>query len=299
MPSLEALKLRMNESWSRRHRLNGRLSDNVLQQGRAYADGFLDELRLSRQSWQPVKLSGSASAIVLAGREGDLKFDCLRELNRLPLQEIIVVLEDAAGRDYDALRALPGITVVHVGTALQRDSGRSIGARLLRTDTMLFCDAHAPIPAERLAYLLAAVDSGADVAISETTDALGVFRKWDELSRVKAFVNWSLGRPDLLANSNSELPNAWSRRAVNLVGEAALSLPPVAQQTALYHQLNIVVCRNVHPVGNLRESGGLGVNSLAAFGHLAALKAAMDHRGGRLSHPDRVRRRGAAGGAAH
>lgn len=300
IPQSDELRLRLNESWSRRHRLNGSLSKSLLLQGKAYADGYMDGLRLNRQSWLPVPLQGSAAAVVLAGRGMAAEPASLQELMRLPLQEIIVVLEDAAGGDYHTLSQMPGLTIVHAGTMLERDMGRSIGARLLRTDSILFCDGHVPIPAERLAPLLAAVDSGADVALSDTSDSLGLFRDWDELSRVKAFINLSLGRPDLLANSNQELPCAWSAKALRLVGEASLALPPVAQQAAIHHHLNIAVCRNVSRGGagggNRRADGLHTANKHATYAHLAALKAAMALNGNRLLHPDRSRRRGAVGG---
>jgi hypothetical protein len=108
---------------------------------------------------------------------------------------------------------------------------------------------------------------------------------------VKAFINWSLRRPDLGANSAETLPNAWSRRAIETVGITALAVPPAAHQAAIDHNLNIAVCPNI------RESKDKsGTTKLSLDEHIEALKAAMELKGSRLTFYDRVRRRSHAGG---
>ncbi|QYR23021.1 hypothetical protein KZ483_08885 [Paenibacillus sp. sptzw28] len=284
------LKRRINDSWTGRcgSRDGGQITDLLLRQGKAYADGFTDALRWPRQSWLPVPLDRTAAAVVLTGGKA-IDRGSLEELLRLPLQEIIVILRDAEGREFSQIRNVPGITIVYPGEPF--GGIRSVGAKISNVDTVLFADGSKRIPAERLAILLKTVDSGADVAISDTTASLGVFRNWDDLSRVRAFINWSLRRPELGANSAETLPNAWSRRAIETIGITALAIPPIAHQAAIGHDLNIAVCPNIREPKEKDGSTKLSLDE-----HIEALKAAMELKGSRLTLYDRVRRRSHAGG---
>jgi hypothetical protein len=288
------LKLQINESWTRRCGRRGAptVSESMLiKQGKAYVNGFTDALHWPRQLWLPLPLRGTAAAVVLAGGGRPIDPASLREVLRLPLQEIIVVLEDSDGLGYGVVRSVPGITVVHPGEPLGRDIGRAVGANISRMDIVLFMDGSTKITAERLAPFLTAVDNRADIAISDTTAPLGAFRNWDDLSRVRAFINWSLKRPDLLANSVTVLPNAWSRKAIEKVRTAALAIPPIAHLAAIDHNLKIVVCQSIRQTQLDDDSTKLSIGD-----HIEALKAAMALKGSRLNLHDRNRRRGAVGG---
>jgi hypothetical protein len=234
---------------------------------------------------------------VLAGPDFDA--GAVSELVRLPLRDVYVVLEEKAGPlVLSAIRAIPGVTVVDPEQPPGTHAGRALGARIAYTDIVLFADGRTRIAAERLAPFLTAVDGGADVAIINRAASLGTFRSWDDLSRVNAFVNLSLGRPDLKANSAQELPNAWSRQAIDAVGTAAFAVPALAHRIAIERRLAIRACPEPYrPAERHGYSGQGSGNWLHNFaGYITALKAAMDAKGARLSLPDKVRRRSAAEG---
>ncbi|WP_236342611.1 hypothetical protein [Paenibacillus plantiphilus] len=285
------LQLLLNESWTRCSKYRGgtRLTDSMLREGQSFSEGFMDALHAPRQVWLPVPLLKSASAVVLACG-GMIAADVLQELVRLPLQEIIVVADGWDASTLVMARSHPGVTIVHISQEIGDDAGRSLGAKLNGSEIMLFVDGRRRIGAEYLAHYLNAIDGGADIALNDVTGRLGSFRQWDDLSRVRAFMNWSLGRPDLGANSVTALPHAWSHESLKAIGTSALAVPALAQQAAIGHKLRFVACP-------CDRSNPIEAAAADAVGdHFEALQAAMQQQGNRLDLPDRVRRRSIAGG---
>lgn len=291
---LKRLQLLLNESWTRCCKYNPgmRLTENLLRQGQSFAEGFTDALRVPRQRWLPVPLLKTASAVVLSCG-GANAANALQQLARLPLQEIIIVTDSRDTGNLATARDYPGITVAQLAQEIGSDGGRSIGARLNGSDIILFVDGGgAARGAEGLAHYLAAVDGGADIALSDKSAWLGSFRAWDNLSRVQAFMNWSLGRPDLRANSVAALPHAWSREGLKAIGTSVLAVPALAQQAAIEQKLRFVEC----PCERNAQLETAGANANVIGDHFEALQDAMRKQGSRLALPDRVRRRNMAGG---
>ncbi|SFJ03285.1 hypothetical protein SAMN02799624_03099 [Paenibacillus sp. UNC496MF] len=288
-------KLRMNEHWTRYCQRGGRRARGPAQ-GRAYADGFADGLRLPRRGWVPVALARTASAVVLAGSRASA--EAVEQLLRLPFQDVVVVLENAGPDAFARLRDLPDVTIVHTRERLGADVGRTVGARMTRAELVLFADGEAAVPAEQLAVLLAEAHAGCDLVLADVSGQLGPFRGWDDAARIRAFVNWSLGHPELNANSVAVLPHVWSRAGLERVGLPQLAVPPMAQRAAIELGLRIR-CRPVaapKPGAGADPAGAAAKAKLAAGDHIEALRAAMRAKGARLSLPDLARRRSAAGG---
>ncbi|MFC5648067.1 family 2 glycosyl transferase [Paenibacillus solisilvae] len=299
-----SLKQRINESWTRRceQRPSSSLTGKRIADSSHYAEGFMAELNLPSQAWLPVPKHQSAAAVVLPS--SGLNIAAIQELLRLPLDEIIVVLEAQGEKGFAEARRLPGVTIVHITESLGQDVGRAVGAKLTKAETVLFTDGSVFIPAERLAFLLAAADSSTDVALSDISGAVGLFSQWDDITRIRAFMNWSLGRPDLAANSAADLPQAWSRRAIQLVGAELLAVPPVAHQFVIQHKLTVtayLIQKGTHSLirRTIAPFSDTAAERLIIGDHIEALAAAMEHRGSRLSYLDRSRTRiaGRGGGS--
>jgi hypothetical protein len=303
----DALKLFMNECWTRlwKRKGKGQADEKAARAGSLYAAGFAEAIGLPAMNWLPVALGKTAAAVVEAGP--CMKLEAVRELARLPLQQLVVVLSDQADADrYAALRTIPGVTIVHPAQAPDADAARALGARLAEAEIVLFADSRHLVAAERLMPLLAAIDNGADIALADRMQQLGLFSRWDEVSRVVAFMNLALGRPELLANSAAALPHAWSKGALAQIGRL-LAVPSEAHRAAIENRLNIALCRNAGPIGGKTKNAASAgrpqsPEAGAAFAqieaHRSALQAAMAKKGSRLELPDRVRRRSAAGAGA-
>ncbi|SDW82030.1 glycosyltransferase family 2 protein [Paenibacillus sp. CF384] len=296
-------KLRMNERWTTRcagRNHTDALRVKLLSEGRAYADGFAAALNLPRGMWQPIAMGKSVAAVVLS--VPGMNPSAINQLLRLPLQEVIVVLEGGSEGEFAELRAVPEITIMQIGESLGADVGRAIGARMTRSDIVLFADGQSIIAAEQLALMLSVAETGADIVVADQTPSLGIFKTWDEAARVRAFMNWSLGRAELLANSVELLPHAWSRHGMETVGVSTLAVPPMAHMAAIQHKLMVRSCSlsKVRKNKTVAIRGPVGVVSkeLSLGDHVEALQTAMRSRGPRLAFPDQVRRRAAAGGTA-
>lgn len=239
-----------------------------------------------------------AAAVVTACNEEELLPLVLRELAKLPLEETIVVLNGCTDNSLAAAQACPGVTIVHYADRLGHDVGRAIGAKLSSADGILFVDGDLPIPAERLKLFLAAVANGVEVALNDITPYLPRFRDWDDVTRLKSFLNLSLRRPDLRANSLTSIPHAISRQALDKIGTSVLAVPPMAQAAAIEAGLHIRTAASidVFRTNRLRECNVGNNNETARLiigDHIEALKHAMGHGGNRLGGSDANRRRNA------
>lgn len=226
----------------------------------------------------------------------------LRELSRLPLHELIIVVNGSTDASLALARSVPIATVVHYQAPIGHDVGRAVGARLATSDILVFIDADFKIPAEQLVPFVAAVHRGMDVALNNITPHLKLFPLRDKVTRMKEYLNLILNRPDLQANSMTAVPHAISRRALEAIGYRQLMVPPKAQAAAIMKGLVIGAPGNVEVLkANRHKTQNVGernmVSDLIVGDHLEALHLAMTERGERLSFPDRSRKREWLGGA--
>ena len=223
-----------------------------------------------------------AAAIVTACNEEKTISSVLSELRRLPLQDIIVVLNGCTDRTYEKAIEHPGVTVVHIPERLGYDVGRSIGARLTTADIVLFTDADIPLRAEELAPFLLAVQRGMDVALNHLTPLIPVFEQQDQVTRCKAFLNRMLERADLGADSMTAIPHALSRRCLDALGTDVLAVPPLAQARAIIQGMRTagvctvnVLARNRRRASMNRGTGN-PVEQLIIGDHAEALSAILN-----------------------
>lgn len=241
-----------------------------------------------------------AAAVVMACNEEQTLPLVLSELAKLPLEEIVVVLNGCTDGSFREARSYPGATIVHFPDKIGHDVGRAVGARMCTADIVLFVDGDFRIAAEKLKPFIAAVARGADVALNNISPYLPLFRDWDDVTRLKAFLNLSLGRPDLHANSLTSVPHALSRRAIERIGAGLLAVPPKAQAVAIQQGLAVRTAASVNVVASNRirkDNVGRGneVARLIVGDHVEALKHVMDKGGARLSKADGSRRRDVIG----
>ncbi|HEX7057446.1 MAG TPA: glycosyltransferase [Bacilli bacterium] len=238
----------------------------------------------------------SVAAIVTAMNEEKTLSGVLAELARLPLAETIVVVNGSNDGTFAAARKFPETTVVHYSNPLGYDVGRAIGAKVAQSDILLFLDGDFIVEAKRLIPFIRAIGRGADAALNNISPYIGTFANRDAVTRVKEFMNRSLRRPDLGPNSLTAVPHALSRKAVEKIGVANLSVPPKAHAMILLNGLNVrlpcsidVLTRNKHRQLNVGE--GNPVAELIVGDYLEALSWAFQSRGTRLSFPDMLRKR--------
>jgi len=247
----------------------------ALNAGKAFMQGYA---HASGHSFQivPLPLRHSAAAVVCACNEEHTLGQVLLQLKRLPLADIIVVLNGTTDDSLKQVLKQQGLTVVYEPDRAGHDVGRALGAKMTDAETVLFVDGDMVISAEELAPFLFAVDRGQDVALNNLTSLLPSFAGQDEVSRIKAYLNRTLGRADLGSNSMTAVPHALSRRMIQTVKPASLAVPPKAQSLAIQHGMSVSAPSQVDVIRSNRlrpgnTGSGNDVARLIIGDHLEAL----------------------------
>ncbi|HEY0829483.1 MAG TPA: glycosyltransferase family A protein [Bacilli bacterium] len=243
----------------------------------------------------------TVAAIVTLMNEEQSITAVLDQLQRLPLHEIVVVINGSTDESFYKARKYANATIIHYPQPLGYDVGRAVGAKMAQSDILLFVDGDIPIPAERLVPFVHAIAKGMDVALNDISPYVGLFHRRDHVSIIKEFTNRSLGRPDLGINSLTAVPHALSRRALDIIGFSNLMVPPKAQASAILQGLKISMPASIDVITRNRMRGhnvGMSnpVSEMIVGDHIEALNMAMAAGGERLSCIDTLRKRWLAGG---
>ncbi|WP_245864063.1 glycosyltransferase family 2 protein [Paenibacillus donghaensis] len=210
-----------------------------------------------------------------------------------PRCEVIVIVNGSADRTAELAQSA-GAYVITYEQPLGHDVGRSRGAEAAKGEILLFTDGDMVIPAVRLRPFVEAVGHGADIALNHYS---GPVRSTVPHPVVlsKYALNLLLSRPDLRGCSMTAVPHAISRRALEQLGSAVLSRPPLAHARAVLEGLQVQTVDEV-PVGKLnavrRKVGREDpLQHVIVQDHLAAVQLLLERRGSRAGLSDGIRRR--------
>jgi hypothetical protein len=282
----------MQESLKAWYRDNMNLSggatvSSVLALSLAYRRGYTLASRIPNLGIA-LPLQGAASAVVSVSNEEQTLPAVLAELRKLPLQEIIVVLNGCTDGSFAVIERDPRMSLISFPKRLGHDVSRALGSAVATGDIILFSDGDMSLLAKDLAAFLIAVDLGVDMALNNLTPFLpSMFSAQDDVTRCKTFLNRALGRSDLRANSMTAVPHALSRRAISTIGTSALMVPPKAQALALVRGLKVSAPHSVNVFRTNRiRSGNTGegnaVAGLIIGDHMEAFAEVMKSEGIRL-----------------
>ncbi|MCD9025966.1 hypothetical protein [Cohnella silvisoli] len=266
----------------------------ILQRGKSYTSGFMKGVGLYSKII-PVPLRNTASAVVCAcNRAIDLQ-SVLKKLSILPLKEIVVVLHNASDEMFTIARNYKNTVVVHFPEAVDPDVERSLGAKLTSANTLLFVDGEQAVDANILARFIWECESRVDIALNDISTRLGLFYQRAGIERFHEFLNRSLNRKDLKANSLSSLPFALSRHALDTMGISNLAVPAKAHAMAILGGLRIGIGGAVKSSSHYERSASNEKWRRAAGDHIEAWREAMTAQGSRLNFADSTRNRSVLG----
>lgn len=251
--------------------------------------------------WSSYTPKQSVSAILSVQNEEDSLEMVLKELCRIPVQEIILVMNGCTDNSIAIAEQFQNTKILNYSDPIGHDIGRALGASIAASDILLFVDGDIATAAEHLKPFVHAIEQGMDVALNDISPYIpSPFDRRDDLSRCKEFLNRVLGRRDLSMNSMTAVPHAMSRHAVEIIDYKNLMVPPKAQAMAIMKGLRIGTCTSVDVVRSNRvRSTNVGsfnpVSQLIIGDHLEAIRAAIEQReGNRLTLRDTQRKRIAA-----
>ncbi|GIQ68508.1 hypothetical protein XYCOK13_13320 [Xylanibacillus composti] len=246
--------------------------------------------------WLLLPESRPASCILTAMNEERTIGSVLEQLVRMPLQEIIVVVNGSADRTRDIAETFEGVKVLHYEKALGHDVGRTLGAKEAQGDLLLFMDADFAVPGELLLPFFLEIRNGADIVLNDISPFVDRFDRRDEVTIMKEFLNRVLDRNDLSVNSLTAVPHVMTRQAAWRIGLEKLAVPPLAQVLALEAGLRVGKGGHVNVVkqNRLRTSNTGAKNPVAEMiigDHMEALSQLIKLKGPRLAYADTVRQR--------
>lgn len=297
-------KKALNRHWVKRAhamRMIGPPWRRYMDAASGYVRGFFRGKKQHAHDWLMLPTAQSVAVIVTVMNEQATIGRIMDQLNRLPFDEVFVIVNGSVDQSFQRARGRSHAVIVSYPDPLGHDVGRAVGAKLAQSDILLFLDGDILLSAEALIPFIGGIECGLDVALNDITPYMRPFGQRDSVTHIKQFLNASLGRPDLAANSMTAVPHALSRRAVTTLGIPSLIVPPKAQTLAVHHGLNIGVSGSVDVInGNKRRRNNTGrsnyVADLIIGDHLEALKLAGELGGNRLAFVDSLRNRAKAGG---
>lgn len=261
-----------------------------------FAEGYCKHSKVYLSNPVLLPTDKTVAAIIMVMNEKDSILQVIEQLNRMPLHEIIFVVNGSTDESFEMIRNHSDAMIVHYQQALGHDVGRAIGAKLAESDILLFLDGDFPVLAEHLVPFIDAIERGMDIALNNISPYIGLFSGRDDVTTVKEFINRSMLRADLEANSLTAVPHAMRKEAAHIIGYSNLAVPPKAQVIALEKGLSIsapasvdVITRNRLRAKNVGPRNA--VSNMIIGDHIEALKTAMDSKGARLSFPDQIRNR--------
>lgn len=267
---------------------------------KAFIEGYFAATGTPAPNWVLLPTNQAVAAVVMAMNEEESMASMIQQLERLPLHEIVVVVNGSTDTTASKVRESGRAVLIHYAGALGHDVGRAVGARTTVSDIVLFVDADIPVAAEQLLPFIEAVAGGTDMVLNNLSSYMGNFSGRDEVMMMKEFVNRSVNRPDLTVNSLTAVPHALSRKAIEAIGAAQLAVPPKAQAIALRYGLKVGTASMVDVIRHNRlRPGNVGMGNhvarLIVGDHLEALEWMMKAGNARLQYTDGVRDRKSAG----
>ncbi|WP_229263799.1 glycosyltransferase [Cohnella cholangitidis] len=287
----------MNEHWSRWYHSVKRLPKSAYHAAASkFMEGYFQRSGGHSGNRVLVPTNRSIAAIVTVMNEKDTIPSVLEQLHRLPLHEMIFVVNGSTDESFEMIRNQSRAMIVHYHEPLGHDVGRAIGAKLAESEILLFLDGDFPVFAEHLVPFIEAIEQGLDIALNNITPYIGLFSHRDYVTTVKEFVNRSMARAELGANSLTAIPHAMKKLAAEQIGYSNLAVPPKAQVIAMAKGLKIGSPTSVDVMTRNRiRARNVGLNNAVSHmilgDHVEAIRSAMDFKGSRLSFPDPIRRR--------
>ncbi|SMF89444.1 Glycosyltransferases involved in cell wall biogenesis [Paenibacillus uliginis N3/975] len=261
-----------------------------------FAEGYCKHSKVYFGNRVLLPTDKTVAAIVMVMNEKDTILQVIEQLHRMTLHEIIFVVNGSTDESFEMIRNQSNAIIVHYQQALGHDVGRAIGAKLADSDILLFLDGDFPVLAEHLVPFIDAVERGMDIALNNISPYIGLFSGRDYVTTVKEFINRSMSREDLEANSLTAVPHAMRKEAARIIGYGNLAVPPKAQVIAMEKGLSInapasvdVITRNRLRTRNVGPYNS--VSDMIIGDHIEALKTVIDLKGPRLSFPDQIRHR--------
>lgn len=239
------------------------------------------------------------SFIIQAQNEAETISKVITEVKKLNPYEVIVVVNGSTDQTSKIAKSM-GCKLLEYQEPLGINLGKAIGAYYATGDILVFLDGDIVIPSNRLHSFVKSIQEGHDIALNDLNWAMRGRNKPDPTSLAKKALNIFLGREDLGINALGGIPNALSRKAVEIIGWWNLVDPPLSQTIGILQNQSIsspVSVDVIRPNKARKQHITKAANSPFAKStsriigdHLQAIHRLVEHKGKRGGYVD-VRQR--------
>ncbi|WNR45746.1 glycosyltransferase [Paenibacillus roseipurpureus] len=289
----------LSDAWVKWYKTQPRLAElpNYVEASKGFISGVSKVLKKEPPNWVLLPTKRTVGAIVTVSNAEGTIVQVLEQLQRLALEELIVIVHGSTDRTLERVRANAKGQVVLYRDFIGQDVGRAIGTKRSKSDILLFLEGNQIVAAEKLIPFIQDIEKGSDIALNNVTPYTPPFSQWDTNTVMKHFLNVSLNRTDLYVNSLADVPHAISRKALQIVDQSELMVSPKAHTHAVLAGLRITAPTSVKPAAASTSSKGVkneasreGIRS-GIGDHVEALQMAMQAKGGRIDFLDIIRNR--------
>ncbi|RBP88740.1 glycosyl transferase family 2 [Cytobacillus firmus] len=176
--------------------------------------------------------------------EGKLSLEQLTEVIRtLKESQIDEILFISSRQEKIKMDRLRDLNVMVIPLFIKGDIflNRAIGAVFASGESVLFLDEKSILPAEDWEKLFKEAENGADLVLLNEVNYLDESHPLELINSMKYFLNLAAKRPDLWNNGLAFQPHVISRKALQLVGNSSIMIPPVAYLKIMEHSLPVSV----------------------------------------------------------
>ncbi|MBB6635872.1 glycosyltransferase family 2 protein [Cohnella thailandensis] len=293
----EAIRKAANEDWYRWYSAVGGVPRSVYPAASAkFVEGYAKRSGKYLGHLLTIPTVRTVAAIVTVMNEKGTIAGVIQQLERLPLHELIFVVNGSTDDSFEIIRNQSRAAILHYPHPLGHDVGRAIGAKFAESELLLFLDGDFAIPAENLIPFIQAIEQGMDIALNNIDPYIGLFHRRDSVTRAKEFLNRSLQRADLGSNSLTAVPHMMTKLAAERIGYSNLAVPPKAQAVAVEQRMKIGAPASIDVISanrlrDLNVGNGNKTARMIIGDHIEAIQLALKARGSRLTFPDGIRKR--------
>ncbi|EPY14729.1 glycosyltransferase family 2 protein [Paenibacillus alvei] len=210
-----------------------------------------------------------------------------------PRTEVIVVSNGSTDGS-DRIAESMGARVLRYDQPLGHDIGRTVGAQAARGNILLFLDGDMVIASSKLRPYIRKVEEGKDIVLNDYSGPVNR-HEVHQVVLAKHALNALLSRPDLKGASMTAVPHVISRRALEVIGADALSVPPLAQAMAINKGLVVTTAPSIDvgKLNRIRTKGHIAdpLEQLINDDHMRAVCWLLEQAGDRGGHTDLTRQR--------
>ncbi|TCZ73196.1 hypothetical protein E0485_21490 [Paenibacillus albiflavus] len=259
---------------------------------RGYIQGYYRAGIIPQEDFMLIPTNKTVGVIISMQMDEKLAYKQLIQLAKLPLHQIICIVSGSNEQLTQVIRQSSAIAQIYNNEPHIPESSRTVGARLAKSDILLFLDGKSVVPAKKLLPYLMEITNGADIVLNDNGLKAQVkpFYQRNMLEVTNEFINYCLGRPELGSSSLEETPHAMTRSACELINPSNLVVPSQAYMMAMLRGLDIRLVRTNYAKIKVKDSQIPPFNR-ELHDQMEALRLLIQARGNRLQFEDILRMR--------